>query len=133
MTPKELRDTLEATLQPYLGTYTLPNGRRHPAIAVVRGNEEYPQPGTEVKGLECTIFYPDLKPCPILDGYTVKQKWRIHLKQWDKKAELKKPQEAIMRSPLQAIISNILAIPAEERLGIPEAVQIEMIDFNSVG
>lgn len=133
MTPGELRSQLTETLQPWIGTYTFPNGRKHPAIAVIKGNEEYPQSGTIITGLECVIFYPEIKPVAVLESYLSKQVWRIHLKQWEKGKGLKKEQEAILASPLQAIVKNIVAIPAEERLGIPESAQIELLDFHSVG
>lgn len=77
-----LRTELETVLVNYLGSYTLANGAKTPAISVRAPGESLP-PNTSVSGLEVVIVRePELVP---VRQYTREQafsRWTLYLVDW---------------------------------------------------
>lgn len=83
-----LRTELETTLVDVLGTYTLANGIKTPAIAVRAPGESLP-PGTVVTGLECVIVRePELVPIRQYAKEHAFSRWTLYLVDWNGDASL---------------------------------------------
>lgn len=128
---RSLRTQIESALSDLLGTYTFVNGRTTPAFGVIKGNEVYPPDGTTIKGLEAILFYPALDPMATLTGYRVKQKWTLHLKQWERGKSVNPACDRILANS-EILVEQIIPMPAQERLGIPEGAQIKIRQFQQV-
>jgi hypothetical protein len=114
-------------LEPYLGTYTLPNGRKTPAIHT--GDTP---PGHRVEGLEVIVHKtPVMTANPqAADGAMVERGWRLRLND--------RADEGL-QGPLEVLIgewpdlANFL-VPVNPALGIMHnQITIEIPDFTQVG
>ncbi|MBD2570055.1 hypothetical protein [Anabaena lutea] len=127
----ELREFVYISLASLLGIYKFTDGTQTPAIAVISGNGElYPPEGTQVTGLEVVIFTPTLAPAALLQGYKVKEQWVIHLKQWTVGMSVQLALDSLLSAELEGfVISQIVEIPADYRMGIPAGAQVKLDKF----
>lgn len=83
-----LRQELESLLVDELGTYTLGNGTRTPAVAVRATGEGMPT-GTRVSGVELIIRRnPDLEPINSYQREVALRRWRVYLVDWEGDGDL---------------------------------------------
>lgn len=156
---RQLRQALEQTLDELIGTYTLPKGyvveeienqlvlrpspkdverRRIKAIATIKsvtgssGDEMFPPSGTDVEGMEVVLFYPIEIPMQLLDGYRVELEWTVHLKLWDRSKSFYRVMNRLFEMN-SLNIKQVLPIPPDKRLGIPEMRQILISSFLRIG
>lgn len=82
-----LRNQLQMLLDGQIGHYTLSNGQRVLAIAVLPDPEvryAYPPPGTAIEGLEVVIMQPFAQFTPLLGNQGMQPAtWEIRLKRWE--------------------------------------------------
>jgi len=79
----KLRERIIKVLASQLGVYTFANNTSVPAIAIA-SNRPYPQPGTNITGLE-VIVYPRISTnlSSLLGGTLLEHESRLVLNQWD--------------------------------------------------
>ena len=128
--PLHLRNTIEAALGDSIGTYTFSNGQKVKAIALLRGGEIYPPPETVTEGLEAVVFYPSPSIEPNLGGYTVRNDWIVHLKQWDVEKTTLPGTQKILQS-VGCVIRSV-KVPASKALGIPETMSLTLRNWEGV-
>ena len=83
MNYSKLRQRIIKVLSGELGVYTFANNTSVPAIAVA-SNRPYPQPGTNITGLE-VVVYPRISTNAsfLLGGTLLEHESRLVLNQWD--------------------------------------------------
>ena len=131
ITALRLRQVIESVIGDFIGTYAFSRNQKSKAIAVIKGGDIYPPPNTVATGLEVVIFYPSLKVEALLGGYVVEDEWIIHLKQWDSKENTLNPTRLLL-SVLNGV-KNVSKMSANEKLGIPETMQIRLREFSYEG
>lgn len=79
----KLRERIIKVLASQLGVYTFANNTSVPAIAIA-SNRPYPQPGTNITGLE-VVVYPRISTnlSSLLGGTLLEHESRLVLNQWD--------------------------------------------------
>ena len=124
----ELKKEIVRLLTPVLGHYVFPGGNKEQAVALLKGNETYPQKGVSMEGLECVIFYPEVQPNPLFHAHFNRLLWTIHLRQWDISSDLVRPLELLSKSTLFKINSTLF-IPKKASLNIPMGYRLTVIDY----
>ena len=91
-----LRTVIETTLVNELGTYTLANSAKTPAISVRAPGENLP-PGTSVAGLEVIIVRePELVPVRQYQKEQAFSRWTLYLVDWDGSTSLQQVAERLI-------------------------------------
>jgi hypothetical protein len=67
-----------------IGQYVFAGGLIAPALTIV-GNraKQSPAPGTDIKGLEGVIFYPEPQDNQLMGSISVTDRWEVQIRQWD--------------------------------------------------
>lgn len=126
-TGNHLKQIALAALKDVLGQYKLPNGQTAAAIAINPSiaNLVFPPPGTSIKGLECHIYYPEIKGRSLIDGVNWDSQWLIYLKQWDTKATtLMAAEKFVVACPYPVI--NVFRNPPNLNINQPEICRIQV-------
>lgn len=126
-TARHLKNIAEVCLANLIGTYTLPNGQILKAIAINPSmtNLVFPPPGTSIEGLECHIYYPEIKARSIISGSRWDLSWSVYLKQWDvKKTTIFAAEKFVAGCPYPVV--NIFRNPPNLNINQPEICRIKI-------
>lgn len=123
-----LKESIENSLGSLLGMYELPSGQIIKAIAInpSPGHLIFPPQGTKTKGLECHIYYPEIKAKSIISGANWDSTWLIILKQWDcSKTTILATRKIVSKCsyPIISVFRN----PPNININQPEISQIKII------
>ncbi len=107
-----------------IGQYVFAGGLIAPAITIV-GNraKQSPTPGTEVKGLECVVFYPEPQDNQYMGSISVIDRWEVQIRQWDVNGTTLEAKDCAIASCPYPIVSNI-RVPGSGTTGQPEIYRI---------
>ena len=118
----KLREWLMESVQ--IGQYVFAGGQLAPAVTIV-GNraKQSPTPGTEVKGLECLIFYPEPQDNQYMGTVSVTDRWEVQIRQWDIDNTVLEAKDSAIASCPYPIISSI-RVPGSGTTGQPEVYRL---------
>lgn len=107
-----------------IGQYIFAGGLSAPALTIV-GNraKQSPIPGTEVKGLEGVIFYPEPQDNQLMGSISVVDRWEIQIRQWDCEGTILEAKDNAIACCPYPIISSI-RVPGSGTTGQPEIYRL---------
>lgn len=107
-----------------IGQYIFTGGLTAPALTIV-GNraKQSPTPGTEVKGLEGVIFYPEPQDNQYMGSVAVSDRWEIQIRQWDCEGTILEAKDNAIACCPYPIISSI-RVPGSGTAGQPEIYRL---------
>ena len=108
----QFRNTITELLADLLGSYTLPNGKKVPALWV-DGRNGVPK-GWKVNGLEASLRqYPARRSRPLMGMVEVRKAWELVLSQYDPSSEIL--EDAIDRLLRHFPDAALTGYPASDR------------------
>ena len=107
-----------------IGQYNFAGGLTAPALTIV-GNraKQSPSPGTEVKGIEGVIFYPEPQDNQYMGSVSVIDRWEVQIRQWDVNNPILEAKDMAIASCPFPIISSI-RVAGNGTTGQPEIYRL---------
>lgn len=107
-----------------IGQYIFAGGLSAPALTIV-GNraKQSPIPGTEVKGLEGVVFYPEPQDNQLMGSISVVDRWEVQIRQWDCEGTILEAKDNAIACCPYPIISSI-RVPGSGTTGQPEIYRL---------
>lgn len=121
---KELRDLVEATIGPFLGTYTFDSGQAPvPAISLLvedNAGIQAPPAGSQVNGTEAVIIRGQSNYKPLHAGFVRESyMWEVWLKFWEVETQAQEIINLLINAVAQTnlTLKKVTGIPRSEDTG----------------